>query len=558
MVNKLSFRKKILFCFLLLFLLFVTALYPLTNHITTLVYKRYLKQRTEEIIFSIQKAPSLALLVEQLKTKENRFFFQVSLIDPTLKFLYDSSQESDPKKIQEDQQEEHPELQEALEKGSGDSIGFSSVFEQKMAYSALRFPYKGQEYILRIGFPYRQVYRLINNFSYAFLFFGLFMLLLFGLVIWLAIAHFTRPIQKIMDAIAPYQEGKSERIPEIILGNGSSPEDEFSRLAETLNHLSKKVEQQVATLLRERNDKVAILETLGEGVIAVDASMHINYVNQTAKVLLGAEEEEILGKSFLEAHQPQCDQLLREAQSKEEVKQVVLKPEGKPKRYLDVFAFPRGEEGAILVVQDKTSLHKIIELGRDFIANASHELKTPITIIRGFAETLHDHPELSQEVFQEITQMMVANCQRMDTLVKNLLALAAVDEGLPLSRLQESDITQLVDEAKQTILAVHPTAQISLKTTGEPPYSWFVDGDLLLQAIINLLDNAVKYSTPPAHISVEIEKKPEEMILRVTDRGMGISRKDLERIFERFYAVDKSRSRSLGGSGLGLSIVEVV
>lgn len=209
------------------------------------------------------------------------------------------------------------------------------------------------------------------------------------------------------------------------------------------------------------------------------------------------------------------------------------------------------------MLQDKTSLHKVIELGRDFIANASHELKTPITIIRGFAETLYDHPELSREVYREITEKIVSNCQRMDTLVKNLLTLAAVDEGLPRSRLQECDLVDLSEQAIQTILTVYPDAQITIETKGEEPFHLMADSDLVLQAILNLLDNAVKYSKPPAQVKIHIEKEGKEIIkMRITDQGIGIPQEDLDRIFERFYAVDKSHSRSLGGSGLGLSIVE--
>jgi len=234
----------------------------------------------------------------------------------------------------------------------------------------------------------------------------------------------------------------------------------------------------------------------------------------------------------------------------------VIKPERKQKRYFDAVAVPRGKGGAILVLQDKTGLHKVIERGRDFIANASHELKTPITIIRGFAETLHDHPELTREVYGEITDKIVSNCQRMDTLVKNLLTLAAVDEGLPRSRLQECDIYDLAEQAKLTILSVHPDAKITIETKGEEPFYLMADNDLFFQAILNLLDNAVKYSKPPAKVTIRIEKYPSEFLIRVKDNGVGIPAEDLDRIFERFYAVDKSHSRSLGGSGLGLSIVE--
>jgi two-component system phosphate regulon sensor histidine kinase PhoR len=276
-----------------------------------------------------------------------------------------------------------------------------------------------------------------------------------------------------------------------------------------------------------------------------------------AEIFLGMKEKELVGQKFSLANQPICEELILEAQKGEQPLLRVLKPDRKQKRFIDAVAIPRGKEGgAILVLQDKTGLHKVIELGRDFIANASHELKTPITIIRGFAETLYDHPELSREVYKEITEKIVSNCQRMDTLVKNLLTLAAVDERLPRSRLQECDLIDLTEKAIQTILTVHPHAKIEVATTGEPPFFLMADSDLILQAILNLLDNAAKYYKPPAQIKIGIEKHLSEFLVSISDKGIGIPQEDLDRIFERFYAVDKSHSRSLGGSGLGLSIVE--
>ncbi len=170
-----------------------------------------------------------------------------------------------------------------------------------------------------------------------------------------------------------------------------------------------------------------------EGVIAVDQELNIIYMNKMAETFLGIPQAEMKGKNVSTTKHPKLEELVRQAQQLNQPVADVLQPDRKQKRYLDVVAVPKGQnKGAILVLQDKTSLHKVVEMGRDFIANASHELKTPITIIRGFAETLHDHPELSREISQEITEKIVSNCQRMDTLVRNLLTLAALDEGLPV------------------------------------------------------------------------------------------------------------------------------
>lgn len=549
----LTFRQKILLSYIFFFLLFIAAVYPVAVHILGNIQEKHLFKQSRLIVKEAQSAPSLEGLIEFLNQKEKFLFLRINLYDPlTGKWL------DIPNKSEEFQEGfEKEEVKEALQKGHGYQVRYSSLYDQQMAYIAYAFTFQGKSYVLRTAYPNGQISALTNEFTVAFLILNLSILLLFGLFALLIVHYLTRPVQKIINAIKPFQLGHQGHIPQIDLGKEIGPKDEFGQLAETLNALSKRIEHQITTLIQEKNDKAAILESLGEGVIAVDQMMIVTYINRMAEVLLGLKKEEILGKSFSLTKLQRCQELIYQAQTKKESILSIFKPEGKPKKYLDVIAVPLGDKGAILVIQDKTSLHKIIELGRDFIANASHELKTPITIIRGFAETLHDHPELSSEVSHDITQKIVNNCQRMETLVKNLLTLAAIDEGLPRSRLQEHDLFELIEEARQTILAVHPQANIRIEPENPTaPIHMMVDGDLFIQAILNLLDNAVKYSKAPAQVRVRLKKDEKEIHIEISDKGIGIPHEDLDRIFERFYVVDKSHSRSMGGSGLGLSIVE--
>lgn len=555
-----SFRKKIFYSYLFIFLVFTTFLYPVVTRLIEKIQERNLLHRTQSLITQIEHAPDFTTLMERLKQAEKHLFFRVSLLASQKGTLYDSAVVSGD--IDEKTQLTQPEVAKALKTGAGSDVRFSPVFNQEMAYMAIRFYYQGQEYVLRSSFPYGQIATLTHDLGLTFLLLGVALLLLFSLLAWLITHYLTRPVTQIIQAIKPYQLGKSDHIPQIQLSQTIRPDDELGQLAETFNSLTQRIENQIASLTHAKNEKSAILESLVEGVIAVDQDQVVIYMNKAAGVLLDINNKTLVGKNFSLVGLSACEELIREAQKKQEPVVLVLKPERKQKRFLEAVAVPRGNEargedgGAILVLQDKTGLHKIIELGRDFIANASHELKTPITIIRGFAETLYDHPELSREVYREITEKIVSNCQRMDTLVKNLLTLAAVDEQLPRSRLQECDFVDLAEEATQTILVVHPEAQIKIETKGEEPFYLMADSDLMHQAILNLLDNAVKYSKQPAQITVLIEKGPSDIYLHISDKGIGIPQEDLDRIFERFYAVDKSHSRSMGGSGLGLSIVE--
>jgi two-component system, OmpR family, phosphate regulon sensor histidine kinase PhoR len=194
---------------------------------------------------------------------------------------------------------------------------------------------------------------------------------------------------------------------------------------------------------------------------------------------------------------------------------------------------------------------------KDFIANASHELKTPITIIRGFAETLHDNPDLSEEITVDITEKIVKNCKRMTNLIKDFLTLADI-EKLPESRLSECNIVDMITNCTEMIKNVHPTAHIQMTNLSQEEILLNADYSLLELAFMNLIENAAKYSTPPAQIEVTLEDLGKMIRIKFIDQGIGIPADDIEHVFERFYTVDKAHSKKMGGSGLGLSIVKTI
>jgi signal transduction histidine kinase len=204
----------------------------------------------------------------------------------------------------------------------------------------------------------------------------------------------------------------------------------------------------------------------------------------------------------------------------------------------------------------KESDHKMVDMGKEFIANASHELRTPITIIRGFAETLHDHPKISHELLKDITGKIVRTSHRLERLVKSLLTLADVEQ-LSKDHFQEVDLVSLSDYCRNFLLSAHPNIHLTFKTDA-PSLSLLADPGLLDLAIMNLLENAVKYSESSPRIEMHLEQTPTTALLHIKDQGIGIPLNDTAHIFERFYTVDKARSRKSGGAGLGLSIVKTV
>jgi two-component system, OmpR family, phosphate regulon sensor histidine kinase PhoR len=337
-----------------------------------------------------------------------------------------------------------------------------------------------------------------------------------------------------------------------------SPRDDFGKLAYTLNSLSLKIQNQINTLTNERNEKETILESLVEGVIAVDMNMVITYANQMALRFLNLEMASIIGLPFEAIRQETCQSILE--QCKEEgipkTDHLIVEKEGH-KVYFDVVATPtKDNSGAILVLQDKSAHHKLLGMRKDFIANASHELKTPITIIRGFAETIHDNPTLPQEIMIDVTGKIVRNCQRMATLIKDLLILSDV-ENIPSTYLSSVNLKEFMEKCRASLLHVFPEAQIQIEAPEEDVYLT-AEISLLELAVMNLFENAAKYSPKPARIQITISQQAEYIIIAVADQGIGIPVEDQEQIFERFYTVDKAHSQKMGGSGLGLSIVKTI
>ncbi len=410
--------------------------------------------------------------------------------------------------------------------------------------------------------PSTQVEGLTQNFELGFLIVGGSILLFFMLMTWLVFFRMSIPIQNIINAIKPYQ--KTEILPRIPLDAALGEEDDFNRLTQTLNSLSDRVRSQIQSLTEERNEKGAILESLGEGVIAIDSLGRVTYINYTGTKMLMISKNELIGELFPKHRKnapgpllTKCRVLLEKCQEEGHVITDSIAIDEPSKLYLDLIAAPISKgQGAILVIQDKTSQQKVLEMGKDFIANASHELRTPITIIKGFAETLQDMPELPREMISDMTEKIVRNCQRMESLVKNLLTLADI-ENIPEANFQPADLVLLIDNCKHLLLSVHPTVNFSFEKSGDK-IMINADADLLELAIINLLENAVKYSPSPAQVSVSLEEHKDEVILKISDKGIGIPPGDVDHIFERFYTVDKARSRRLGGAGLGLSIVKTI
>ncbi|MCF7806038.1 MAG: ATP-binding protein [Simkaniaceae bacterium] len=304
-----------------------------------------------------------------------------------------------------------------------------------------------------------------------------------------------------------------------------------------------------------------ILNVFDEAIIVFDFDGNIVIWNKMAELLLEVKFEEsqkdllnytsvqnhtIIKKALFLIHKAlDAGCVLKDTVDVDQKKQMALTAS-------PIMSPPR----ILLIMQDISNNNKISQMGKDFIANASHELRTPVTIIKGFAETLKDLPTVSESMLEDITDKIIRSCERMNALVKNLLLLADLDHSKKFS-FRPCDLASLIESCSYSILAIHP--EVCIETLqNEDEILIEADPDLFEQAIMNLFENAIRYSLKPAHITVTIKREEAKVTLTIQDRGIGIEQDDLNHIFDRFYRVNKDRSRKLGGTGLGLSIVHSI
>lgn len=332
------------------------------------------------------------------------------------------------------------------------------------------------------------------------------------------------------------------------------------------------LEQRIEVLERERQDLGRILRGLGEGVLAVDNAGIVVHANPAATALLGMERSASIGSHMFIAvpHPAACD--LIEDVMRGESRQVrelaiedatggerVLVLAGRPLRKAGV---DEGEpEGAIVVVRDVTDLRRLERARQDFFGNVSHELKTPVTAIRGAIETIVDDPEMPVEVRDRFLDGARRHAIRLSALVTDLLALARLEGDPRELRREDVDLVALAREVLDAAANVAERQGITLRleaAVADGEAVLHADEEAMRQALSNLVDNAIAYSAEGGSVRVVVGREGAEATVVVADEGAGIPADAIERVFERFYRVDAARSRARGGTGIGLSIVKHV
>lgn len=338
--------------------------------------------------------------------------------------------------------------------------------------------------------------------------------------------------------------------------------DDLGLLAAALNDLGADFARRIAARGREDARLRAMLSGMVEGVVAVDAEDRVVFANQAARALLDIERADLEGHALVElAPIRELHELLAQARAAGASRggEIELFRSGR-ERVLQAQASPfegGGERGLVLVLHELTDLRRLERVRRDFVANVSHELKTPLAAIQGFVETLLSgalHDERNNVRFLE---RIAANVKRLSSLVADLLSLARVESGKQEIAREPVDARAVLDEVLRLREGALSDKRLSFESDrGGPPLRVLGDREALTQVLDNLLDNAIHYTPEGGRVWVEFEARGATGLLRVRDTGVGIPEADRDRIFERFYRVDRARSHAGGSTGLGLSIVK--
>ena len=449
-----------------------------------------------------------------------------------------------------------PEIRDAFAKGNGQSIGHSATINRDLLYYAVRLPVAGgPPAVLRFALLLETVDEELWEFRRRLWLASLVMLFVTGMISLLISRSFSRRVERLQEFSRRVAEGDFRPI------EGDRSGDALEALAASMDVTAARLDRTIRTLTEERNLSSAILGSMVEGVAVVSASERLLFANPGFAEILGLDLPPKSGSALVE--------VVRQTELIEAVRQVL---KGKPRVEAEIVtgtlrqhffaatvASVRAAEasGAVIVLHDITELRKLERVRRDFVANVSHEFRTPLTAIQGFAETLLAGALDDPQNRVKFLKIILEHSRRLARLTEDLLMLSKMDADRLELEIHRLSVSQFVESCIETTqrTAAEKNLQLSVNLPKSVP-DIAADRRRLAEVLQNLLENAIQYTPPSGQINVSATANGSEVTVTVSDTGIGIPRADQPRIFERFYRVDVARSREVGGTGLGLSIAK--
>ena len=439
-----------------------------------------------------------------------------------------------------------PEVVAAHLHGRGSSRRYSTTLATDMLYVAVAV----EGGTVRMSKPLSEVDEAVSQLRKRVFVAGLFGIAVALLMTGLASHYLSRALRELVATTRKIAEGSGSHRVSVSSG------DELGSLASSINRMSEEMGGLVADLAHERDRFEAVLEGMAEAVIALDNEQRINLVNESARTLI-ERDEPLEGQRLSDVlRMPPVGELLAALRNGEHASFELQLGES-DLRVVEAHGHPmKSSAGAVVVLRDVTRVRQLEAIRRDFIANASHELRTPISLIRANAETLLDGALEDRSRRRDFVEAQLRSAERMSHLIAELLDLSRIESGKHTLELVPEPVGPALDRA---FAALRPRAEEkhqTLEASFEVGHRVLADSPALDQVLFNLVDNAVKYTQEGGHVSVTSVAVDGGVRIEVCDDGPGIAPEHRERIFERFYRVDPGRSRAMGGTGLGLAIVK--
>jgi two-component system phosphate regulon sensor histidine kinase PhoR len=480
---------------------------------------------------------------------------RITVIDPSGRVLGDTRE--DPARMEN--HADRPEVRQAARDSLGQSTRFSHTLGQDMMYVAIPVHDGGRLIgFLRTSLALDAMHAHLRAVRRDLVLAGLILAILAAVCSYFMARRISLSLQRLRRGAERFTAGE--------LGHQLPVPDseEIGGLAKAMNAMSNELHDRMQALVRQREETAAVLASMVEGVLAVDAEERIITINRAAGELLSVATESALGRTVQETvRNPELLELVQAALRGVQPLERDIQLFGRRELHLQAQAAELhgadGQQiGALVVLHDVTKLRRLESIRRDFVANVSHELKTPITTIKGFVETLLDGAIADPAAADRFLRIVAKQADRLEAIVKDLLSLSRLEsepERMEISA-SEGRLSEVVSSAVQACQSRARAREIEIAVSCPDDLMAVYNGGLLEQALVNLIDNAIKYSDPGHRVEVSGRRDGGFVEIAVRDEGCGIAPEHVPRLFERFYRVDKARSRTQGGTGLGLAIVK--
>lgn len=515
--------------------------------------KDNIKKQAQTTIYILSKNSEEKNTDALIQNIGNKLGLRITLIDNKGVVISDSEIKHD-KVIKLENHLERSEIQSAIQLGEGWSQRFSTTLKKDVLYYAAPLYYKDFKGFIRLSIPVDKISLVFNNME-GVLFVSLFVVFIATLLVALISFRFiSSPIRTL-----------SKRAKEIASGDFSkkilhSNNDEVGELAESLNIMTQNIVSRINEIHNNNSKFEAVLLSMFDGVIVLDSNGAIQLINKTMKDVLQISDKP-LGKKPIEIIRNLTIQNIAESVLKMD-EGVITKEENLVFPYnkiMLIHATPVVRDnktlGAVIVFNDITELRRLETIRRDFVANVSHELRTPISSIKGYAETLLDGALDDKEHAQDFIKIIHGESGRLALLINDILDLSKIEADSFKLNINTTDVNNIINKAVSSLDNDLKKKKIVIESEIENCILEVEEG-LMVQAVVNLIHNAIKYSNDNSKIIIRSKKQNDIIRIDVEDFGIGIPEKDISRIFERFYRVDKARSKEVGGTGLGLAIVK--